>query len=361
MNLLEPVYFPVTDISSIRQYPVFLLFPKIHLLQPVEHETPAMAEENSDSFIKSGFCQVDTPCPLGENRNRFLHLVNDIRLRTDDYAAQLSSLTLASMATVTDDHEKSEHSIIQQLFTPKNLQKDQLDRQHEAKLWQARLVLAIADILDRESEEIARNLAVLDDSTANLIKELHGDDSFEPDNPFDELRQIESGLGAARTGNISARFNAWHTLLKQTQLKTEQVFVTMGQDAADIIIEKYQAKSSVAPLAAPGPRIPALIGMKGDEAVATVSSFHHQNLSIVDSFNHTLAKWCSADVADEADFAGSFIQVAKQWEGIVEKHFPERKWGRKDVTTYLFPGHNLETIFKEGETASGNMAVVVID
>ncbi len=162
MNSLNTLYFPGTDIYSIRQYPIFLLFQKIHLINPVEAKIADSNDESTDSFIKSGFCQVHTPCPLGENRNRFLHLVDDIRNRKDDYAAQLSSLVLAGKTGPSAVDEDSEGAILNFLRTPINQQAKLVQVEKEEKLWQARLVLSIGEILDREEEEIARNLAVLD-------------------------------------------------------------------------------------------------------------------------------------------------------------------------------------------------------
>ncbi len=100
----------------------------------------------------------------------FLHLVEDIRNRKDDYAAQLSSLILASKSGSTAEIEDSEQSIMDSLVTPKDLQEKSLLAAKEEKLWQARLVLAIGEILDQEEEEIARNLAMLDDDQAELLR-----------------------------------------------------------------------------------------------------------------------------------------------------------------------------------------------
>jgi len=130
MNSLKTVLFPATVIHSIRQYPIFLLFSQINIIAPVESHEQEMPEESTDTFINSGLCQVDTPCPLGENLDRFLHLVADIRTRKDDYAAQLSSLTLAAMSSSHSSGEQSERAIINEFLTPKRLKR----RRKETKL-----------------------------------------------------------------------------------------------------------------------------------------------------------------------------------------------------------------------------------
>ncbi len=97
MNSLETLYFPDTAIISTRQAPLALLFSKINLIQPVEDDNPA--EENPmDSFMNSPLCRQLPLHPLGEDKERFLFLINDIKNRKDDYAAQLSNVTLASLS-----------------------------------------------------------------------------------------------------------------------------------------------------------------------------------------------------------------------------------------------------------------------
>jgi hypothetical protein len=120
MNSLKTLYYPGTAIISLRQYPIFLLFQNVLILSPVESDPIENGKESPDSFIKSGFCQVHTPHPLGKERNRFLRLVEDIKTRKDDYSAQLSSLTLAAMTAVAGQEEETERSITRSLFAAPN-------------------------------------------------------------------------------------------------------------------------------------------------------------------------------------------------------------------------------------------------
>ena len=165
MNTLDTLYFPGTVLLSGSQYPLFLLFPQVHILQPVEAgEHDGATAEQPDIFIKNGFCQAHTPCPLGDSRERFLHLIDDIRDRKDDYAAQLSSLTMAAMSVPRQQGDDTTQGIISSLLGTKAAEDEQAKQETiELALWQARLVLKIAEILDREEEEIAEQLSLLDD------------------------------------------------------------------------------------------------------------------------------------------------------------------------------------------------------
>ncbi|MFN2353747.1 MAG: hypothetical protein ABR512_04380, partial [Desulfopila sp.] len=122
MKTLETLYFPDTAILSPRQEPLFLLFPNINIIQPVD-KAPASAARDMDIFMESHFCHdhikfhttFHTPHPLGEDRQRFLYLINDIQNRKDDYAAQLSHITLASMSEEKSKDDETEQQIVSSL------------------------------------------------------------------------------------------------------------------------------------------------------------------------------------------------------------------------------------------------------
>jgi hypothetical protein len=367
MNSLNTVYFPATHLYSIRQYPIFLLFQKIHLIQPVEDDPADSGKEPTDSFINSGFCQVHTPCPLGDNRDRFLNLVNDIRGRRDDYAAQLSSLTLASMSGGNSSGEDSEQDIINSLLTPRNLEEESKKEEREEKLWQARLVLAIGEILDSEEEEIARNLAMLEDDQAGLFKELHGDgESSDADSPFEDLLQVESNLGSAHFGNAKKRFKAWKTLFLEGDMKEYEIFLTTSQDAGDLLLESYEKQTGI-----PAPLIgklelPGLIGRDGSEALQTVEIFAAKNSRLLSDFYDILARLFSKAEITEEDIGDNTAldALCGQWREELEVDFPVARFGRIPVQIFLFPSNTCSTLI--GKTSSGtgkpaNGLLIVVD
>ena len=340
MNSLNTLYFPGTALYSIRQYPLFLLFPSIHLIKPVEKAPADSGKESTDSFIKSGFCQEHTPCPLGEDRNRFVHLITDISNRKDDYAAQLSSLILASQSAVTPVDDDSEGAIISSLYHPDALPRKKLQTGKEEKLWQARLVLAIGELLDREEEEIARNLATLDDDQAALMQQLHGDgDAIEDDeykdSPLAELNQVEHHLSAAHAGNIKKRFYAWRTLFLESELQGCAIFLTGSRDAGDILQELYEKKSGMAAPLLAGLELPGLIGFTCEEAWSSVVAFRENNKELTVRLEQMFA-----GLADSKEFAAestTFKDLAASWKTALEAVFPARQFGRTSLTCYLMP------------------------
>ncbi len=367
MNSLNTLYFPGTDIYSIRQYPIFLLFQQIHLIKPVEAAPADSGEESSDSFIKSGFCQVHTPCPLGESRDRFLHLVEDIRNRKDDYAAQLSSLILAGKAGPSAIDEDSERSIMNSLLTPNAQQAKLVQADRDEKLWQARLVLAIGEILDREEEEIARSLATLEDDQTHLFSQLNGDDDEnEDDNPFAELSQLEHNLNAANSGNIKKRFNGWKTLFLESDLQECEIFLTTGQDCGDLLLESYEKKTNrSAPLIA-GLELPGLIGWNSAEASQSAVIFSEKNKNLLSGIHEILADFSRKKEISEQETKNdnAFAAITERWTAQLESDFPVKMFGRIPVRFYIFPGLACSALIGETQSINGepkNGLLVVID
>jgi len=180
MKTLETFYFPDTAILTERQFPLFLLFGKIHILAPVEDHFPSTTKK-LDTFMDSRFCQVHTPHPLGEDRQRFLYLINDIQNRKDDYAAQLSNITLASMSDQKGTGDEAKYQIVSSLLGRHSADKKDRNEQQMDLLWQARLVLKIGEMLDQEEEEVARSLVHLDESEADLFERLKGENAEDDD------------------------------------------------------------------------------------------------------------------------------------------------------------------------------------
>lgn len=347
MNSLSTLYFPGTDIYSIRQYPLFLLFQKLHLLKPVEEGPGGSGQESIDSFINSGFCQVHTPCPLGDHRTRFLRLVEDIRNRKDDYAAQLSSLILAGKTGQSAGEEDSERSIQSALINPDAVQNKAHSSEKEDKLWQARLVLAIGEIFDREEEDIAHDLAMLDNDQTELFKILHGDvDESEEDSPLAELEQVKHNLSGISSGNIKKRFDSWKRLFVEGELPDFPVFLTSSPDAGDLLLDIYERQTGRPADLVANLQLPALIGWSEEEAYNEVVRFCAQCEDLLNRIHIAFA-----DLQQKRSFAegnlrqdSAFSAISEHWTQKLVDHFPTHRFGRIPLRCYLFQGLDCATL-----------------
>lgn len=346
MNTLKTLYLPTTDIYSIRQFPIFLLFQNIHLIQPVEKNPDITDPQERNNFSNSSYCQVHTPSPLGEHRDRFLHLVEDIRGRKDDYAAQLSSLTLAAMSKAQTTGEGSERDIIKAIFTPEEIQNDgAVDKKRAETLWNSRLVLAIAEILDREEEEIAQRLASLEDDQAGLFKNLQGDDSEEEENPFSELIQVEKNLGAADSGNARKRFAAWNSLFLESGIEDIDLLLTTSGDTTSIIQERYEKNNDNPSLTLPGFSLPGLIGWNVNDGLEAVTAFAEENESLLRKIGEVIQTFTAmkSPTIEQCNNT-SYSELMSNWQIQLEKSFPISQFGRLKVDLCIFPGTLLTTL-----------------
>ena len=354
MTLHDILYFPGTAIASGSQYPIYLLCPTLHLLQPVEPEEGGdKPVESADLFINHGFCQVHTPRPLGPDRKRFLRLIHDIRLRKDDYAAQLSSLTVAAMTGPRVPDEDTPQAILSSLLgSPGDRAgRDEEIREHE--LWQARLVLKIGEILDQEEEEIARDLLALDEDEQSLFLQLHGDDPVAPeedDNPLADLNDIKARVRQPATAVIRNRFRAWKQLFLSGALPAWRIWATHWPDAAEIVLEAYERRRGKTAVPAGSLSLPATVGLTPDEAFAAVAAFRGQHPNLAGDLLAALP----GPLPDT---------LAERWQAALEQHFPTDQFGRTAVVIHHLPKAAIPTLLGQAgqDDGQGTILLVITD
>lgn len=332
MKTLESLYFPDTAILSERQLPVFLLFSRVNIIAPVEHEDTA-DDRSKDTFMDSRFCQVHTPHPLGEDRKRFLYLIDDIKNRKDDYAAQLSHLTLASMSAKPASNQEAGHQILSSLLGNKQSADDEEKGKETDILWQARLVLKIGEILDREEEEVARSLVLLDKSETDLFDRLKGEDDDEQDvaELSADLSKIRAKLDKPRTEQITKRLRAWFRLTRNAELPECPVWSTTRAEVADILSENHEKAHGRGPKVLGSLALPATLDFEGHDLLTRLEDFHaqtHDTLrAVVEHLINNHEKISAQEEPKEA---------AANWQKMIDGRYPENIYGRTTVHFYRF-------------------------
>jgi hypothetical protein len=346
MSTLEALYFPGTEIYSGSQFPIFLLLQKTHLLQPVE--STEISDNAADIFKTTGLCQAHTPCPLGENRDRFLRLIRDIRERKDDYAAQLSSLTVAALSNKKASVEDSSRGIITSLLGGHGVAPTaQEDR--DLQLWQARLVLKIGEILDREEEEVAMQMAVLEDEEDGLFKTLQGELEDEEESLFEELQQLKETISRPTATTIKNRLGAWSRLYRAGTVTSQKIWLTHMEEAADILLEKYEDLNGSAASIVAELELPANIGWGSADAIEQIQSFREQNDALLGRIQTTLAAAGDEDIKP----------LITEWAAALQKMFPSEKNGRTTLTFYNLGDHGCPVLFGNSADATGSLLGVV--
>lgn len=341
MEPLETLYFPDTVIRDNGRLFMLLLFDCIHLLQPMERDADEQrAAGHLDSFMDQRFCQVHTPAPLGPDRDRFLRLVRDIKERKDDYAAQLSSLTLASMSVSEPGGRESKQEIISSLFGigTTGPAADEQEEQRQSELWQARLVLAIAELLDREEEEISQALGSLELSQTDLFDRLLGtEDGFEEGSPFADLSRLPEKMPLPRSGNDRNRLRAWLILLAAAKFPVPWLWMTDRIEAADMILEMSEKRCGRQAEQVLELELPAATGDNTQNLSEKINIFKEEAKALTAEISghlHTLATThqpgSPVPTAQAADWR-------ERWHDLLETRFPAASYGRIPVNFHLLP------------------------
>lgn len=348
---MKPLYpslvFPDTDIFGYRQFPLLLFGCPLYYLQTVEPDPDDNAPDENAIFIDSGLCHPHLPSPLADDRERFTRLIHDIRERKDDYAAQLSALTIA---TLSEKKEKSggeeRHQIISSLLGSK-VTSGSADRDAQLDLWQARLVLAIAEILKKEKEDLLQEMQLLDAQEIEMLRSLQGEAGAEDDDPFAELQRIKAGLDDARPREVKIRFQSWLRLMKQSPLPDTKLWLASSPEAADELFTEFEKRNNGLPLPILELRTPSRIEAGPTYVVSRVTSFLEDSASLREKIIAELEALInnaglSSDSAENLLPSGS--KHATLWAETVEDHFPAGSHGSATLRFYLLPDCTIATL-----------------
>ncbi len=353
MKNLKFLYYPDTIIYSETQFPLLLLCDTLHIVKTAEQDKETLS---SDIFSQQGICQEYTPAPLGDDAERFRHLIRDVKLRKDDYAEQLSNLTLSEM--VRD--KKKENTESRPAILSTLLGNDAISKAEDKKinaLWNARFLLALSEISDMEEEELAGHLNFFTNQELDMFKALHGGDEEPEDNPLEELMNIQQKLIKPNPKIIAKRAKAWFTLLSEKPLKNMHIWATRYEEAADIIFETYEKETGESPFLCEKISLPASIGRDektiADGILKIRKDADKERKEIASIFNHLTSP-------DTEKPSRPIINPAilDKWDTILESHFPEVQHGRKHLYIYFLG--NFSPMQMAGNTEDANGLVCIL-
>lgn len=355
---MKPQYpslvFPDTDIFNDRQFPLMVFGSPLYYLLPVESDPDQGAESDQDCFINRGLCQPLTPAPLGEHRNRFLRLVHDIETRKDDYASQLSALTVAAMGSKKKSGEDEQrHQIVSSLIGD-DISAAEKDKEKQTDLWQARLVLAIGELLKREESELRQELQMLDAQEVAMFRSIQGDgDDDEPD-PFQALEKLASDLDNARPREQKMQFKSWLTLMAAAPLPPVLFWLASSADAADQIFNHYEKTSDLPIRPILEIPLPDRIAASPVYVADQILAFQQDAAEPMRSLLEALAG-IGADSDLTFDSANDLLPVDSEqlttWNELLDAHFPSGSHGRASLVFYLLPQCEVAEMFDLTSTA----------
>jgi hypothetical protein len=291
-------------------------------------------------LIDNGLCRPHVPVPLADDRDRFTRLIQDIRERKDDYAAQLSALTMAAISAKKEQNGGEErYQIISSLLGSK-VADGSADRDEQVDLWQARLVLAIAEILKIEKEDLLQEMQLLNAQEIEMLRSLQGETGTEDEDPFAELQRIKASLDDARPREVKIRFQSWLLLMKQAPLPDFRLWLASSPEAADELFNEFDKRNEGPPLPILELKIPDRIEAGPTYVASRVTSFLEDSARLRTKIVAELEELINnSEVASESadNLLSKGSEHSSLWAEIVEDHFPAGSHGSATLRFYPLP------------------------
>ncbi|MFP7753519.1 hypothetical protein ACLG6S_02480 [Thermodesulfobacteriota bacterium B35] len=344
MKKLTVCIFPDTVPRDGVLFPLVQVFDRVVYCQAVENmEIGSMhLDAMSRELIRRQLCIFFAPAPLGENRERFLALVSDLRSRRDDYASQLGALSLAGLGQPLPGQKETGSSIIASLLRGSGIE-EKSARERELLLWQARLVLQLAEIYDEEQarlEQEMEKISVLQDGLFAELREETGEE-------FALTKKLHA-ISTLTDSQLALRLKAWTRLLflgTEDLPEPPHLFVTTGRDGLDRLEEQFEKLTGQPPrplLRLPLPARPTAVEAVED-IIARRESFRGKAGDLLTGLTGLLADPAEATGDGQARFAAGDAP----WAGLLEEVFPAAASGRRHLTLVHFPAISARQLFME--------------
>lgn len=239
-NTFSALIVPATIAQEevIRQ--LLLYVETVFLYAPSENNHLNLSPELQD------FCQQYAPVPFGEFLTNFEQLMHDMTShRTDYYGGRLSSLS----AKASSVDEESVWRLI------KRLSAGTADTAQQETLFQARLLLKLAELRDQEEKEITQTLTDLDARSQTLLHGLTNGDEDDASEIRGKISQNQQPAG----DSLDKRLQAWAHLFMADPRREEHWLLAAPQEVLAILSEYATTSINETPaliLSLPLPRMP---------------------------------------------------------------------------------------------------------
>jgi hypothetical protein len=334
MNTNTVCIFPDTMPRAEVLFPLVQVFEPVVYLRPVENDAPVAADLSPlcREMVDRDLVRFDCPAPLLDNRDRFVQLVHDLQHRRDDYASQLSHLSLAGLGN--SGKTETQASIISTLLKQTGIQEEQ-DEQRVMILWQARLLLKLGEILDREQKDLQENLERISVREKGLLDELRKDN----EQPF-SLSKIITANSEKTDAQLRLLLKAWSRLFGLgSHPIASSIFITTSRDALDLLTEHYESVHEEHPKKMLNLLLPG--GRESDTFAEQRTAFRNDASDLVAAIHRLLENPGSLNEEDRSALNGPDCN----WATLLEQHYPAAKNSRCTLSLYSLPSVNPGKLF----------------
>jgi hypothetical protein len=290
-------------------FPLVQCFNHAVYIAPVENELPEELPPLAEELLAQGVLRWHCPAPLGADRERFLRLISELRQRPGEHI----SLTLAGTGGREEESQNGIISAVRRQAAGGRTGTTQADA-----LWQARLVLKLAEIAEQQEEEVRQSLRRITLREQELFSRLRDADS-----PFCPHTEAASSSPADDSRRMRLRLKAWRTLLAcSTEPPPATVFITADRETFDSLMEEGGGDAQSL-LTLPLPAVPAACNVAEKREM----------------FHRDAATLLSGLLRHPADFP------AEEWNRLLDAHYPAAEHGRCRLSLYSLPESAAHVLF----------------
>ena len=359
--LLSPLLFPQTEPSVHDIGNLLFFFNSLSYYMPTESD----AEDSYEQNLFQNICTGYAPAPLGEDLIRFNRLVREMESSRPEDLTRLFSSAISPIATgqIRDKDESSTGSVLSAL------QKDNVKEaqvQHKERLWQARLILKLAGMLDRKEIEVRQGLAQVSSDERKIFAALEGLTETGTGAPTqlsapEKLMNLKDKIEYPEDYSMGAsallaplRVKAWAELfLADSSPVRPGVIVTISPDSGSILLDGYENTWRKIPQQLFSISIPTFQGLGTSESANQqyISSRNKlrlaakEELKYFESFLNETAviQDTSSDIHPGLSIQPEYIAA---WVGKIKLEFPGPAASYQMLDFYCFPGISSTTLLQ---------------
>jgi len=236
---LTALFSPETSPQPADLQPFRLLCdPLFFYALPSGNTTPPGQEDSGTGY---------TPVRLsGEEQSRFQSLVQELK----GHEAEFHGGLLASLSANHDRDEASVGSLASRLRS--GTKPDDFQKAEDKALWQAMLILKLAEMYREEEREVAQGFLAISGKEAELFAAIRGEETAEGGRDEEEEQALQE-LAAARplngpTINLTRLAKAWgHLYARDARAAQIPLLVTSHEDLQCLFSEAYETLSGKLP------------------------------------------------------------------------------------------------------------------
>ncbi len=335
INGLSALAFPQTYLAGNFVRESLLFFERLLLYQPCE----GPAKVNFDLLREKKLVTGYAPLPLGEDYGLFLQVIKDLKAHKDEYhAAYMQSLNLDGLKDQDETSTWSLRAKLLKVGTPQTFRE-------QKSLWEERIFLRLAEILDEEDEEVRRQLLTVGVREAQLIKNLAGEDELE-----EELHQYNS-MGMEDTTSsfgLEQRVKYWGRLFLADPQKSDHFVLLTNQKEAQLILadiaDKFFKRTSIPVLSL---TLPFIETMEDADFVARHEAFRRSAQTIITAIETDLLALASGKKTHPTEYPNDQTSQERstRFTQLITDSFPTHPDKRGMLTFFLYPDITLSALF----------------